>query len=252
MFEHYGSLIITYGVATICWFLIYYKTRFGKYWTTTDAHTEPYSKPYWELLFAFLAVLAIIAIGQLYINNLLIPNASNNNLVDALNQLLIFSPTFILLFIRKQSVNTIWLKPTFLLQRLSIGVVISILAMILYHLVRKDASPLHEFLLSVYHPSNISHLTQVFLEDCTIALLFYRLTYWIGDKWSIVIVAILFALAHIPSLMANGASIQELQNLLFDTMIGTIVFTALTKSKDIAWFIPLHFVMDMAQYHGGN
>jgi len=92
---------------------------------------------------------------------------------------------------------------------------------------------------------------QVFLEDITIALIFVRLSAWIGSKKAIVLVAILFAAGHIPSLLANGFVITELGSLLFDMAIGIVILSALSKSKDIWWFFMLHFALDMTQFYGG-
>ncbi|QSE98969.1 hypothetical protein [Fulvivirga lutea] len=250
MFEHYGSLITSYALATIVWYVLYSYTSFGRFWKD-DANPEM-QKPSLELLYATFAIIGIIGVGQLYVNNLLIPNSGNYKLIDALNQALIFSPVFILLLIRKQSTETIWLSKRNVGIRIVIGFGISLIALLVYHLERNNTAPIGEMLGNVYQPRNISHLVQVFMEDCAIALLFFRLSAWVGQKWSIAIVAFLFAAAHIPSLISTGASIQEFQNLFLDTLIGTIVFTALSKSKDIAWFFPLHFALDMTQYYGGQ
>ena len=89
------------------------------------------------------------------------------------------------------------------------------------------------------------------MEDITIALIFVRLSAWIGNKRTIVIVAILFAAGHIPSLLTNGFVITELGSLLIDTFLGILILSAVSKSKDVWWFFMLHFALDMSQFYGG-
>ena len=90
------------------------------------------------------------------------------------------------------------------------------------------------------------------MEDITIALLFVRLSECIGRKWTIGIVAILFAAGHIPSLLSNGATTNELLTLFIDAAIGIIILSAVSKSRDVWWFFMVHFVLDMSQYYGGT
>lgn len=89
------------------------------------------------------------------------------------------------------------------------------------------------------------------MEDITIALIFVRLSEWIGRKWSIGIVACLFAAGYIPSLLASGLTANGLGTLGIDAVIGVVVLAAVSKSKDIWWFFLVHFALDMPQYYGG-
>jgi membrane protease YdiL (CAAX protease family) len=202
-----------------------------------------------EFIYSIIAVLAILGIGQLYINKLLIPT-KGNVVLDAINQFIIFSPAFILILIRKQSFDTLWLPNSKIGIRLLIGFFISVAGILVYWVTKNDANDLSSILLNTYHYQNTSHLVQVFMEDVTIALVFARLSSWIGNKWSIVIVAVLFAAGHIPSLLANGATIIEMSSLLADTLLGVIVLVAVSRSRDIWWFVMVHFVMDMTQFYG--
>ncbi|WP_271728575.1 CPBP family glutamic-type intramembrane protease [Aquimarina algiphila] len=93
---------------------------------------------------------------------------------------------------------------------------------------------------------------QVFMEDITIALLFVRLSAWINRKWTIILVAILFACGHIPSFVAGGATLIELSSLLIDTCIGILILTVISKSKDVWWFFMVHYALDMSQFVGST
>ena len=63
-----------------------------------------FKKPWLEFVYAIIAVLMILGIGQLYMRAMLIHN-NENNYIDALNQFLIFSPAILLILIRKLLVN---------------------------------------------------------------------------------------------------------------------------------------------------
>lgn len=62
----------------------------------------------------------------------------------------------------------------------------------------------------------LPHVVQVFLEDMAIGVLFVRLGALVGRPW-------------LPAPIAG-------------------VFFVLQRSRDIPWFFPVHFVMDMSQY----
>lgn len=247
MKDHYIALMPAYGTVALLWFLIHRKFR--KPW---DEEIEiQFSKPWLELIFAFLAIVFILILGQIYQNDMLVSN-KNNQFIDSINQFIIFSPTVALLLIRKQSLQTIWLPKSNIPIRLLVGLCLAFFALLVYWIIRKDASDFSSILINTYNPKNISHFVQVFMEDITIALLFVRLIAWIGRKWSIVIVSFLFAAGHIPALISNGFVINEISGLLIDVAIGVIIFAALSKSKDIWWFFVVHFTLDMTQFYGGS
>lgn len=245
MSPHYISLLSSYSVGMGLWFLLNY--LFPSLWRQEGRIN--FNKPYLEFILSIIAVLTILGIGQLYIRGLLIPN-DGNNFLDAINQLIIFSPVFVLILIRKQSVMTLWLPKSRIIIRLFVGLILALCCIFTYWLTRSDTNGLGNILTNIYHYQNISHLVQVFMEDVTIALIFVRLSVWIGNKWSILIVAILFSAGHIPSLLTNGASLIDLSSLLIDTFLGVLVLIAVSKSRDIWWFFMIHFAMDMTQFYG--
>ena len=246
MTTHYIALVPAYATAAGLWFLI---SHFFKTLWNTEVTTE-FKKPWLEFVYAIITVMMILGIGQLYMRAMLIPN-NGNNYFDALNQFLIFSPTIILIALRKQSTETIWLPKSKILLRISIGLVIALSSLFIYWLIRKNAASYVNILSNTYNPKNISHLVQVFMEDITIALVFVRLSAWIGNKRTIGIVAFLFAAGHIPSLLSSGASIVEISSLFIDIFIAVVILSAVSKSKDVWWFFMVHFALDMSQYYGG-
>lgn len=248
MNPHYMALAPAYALVTILWFTIY--KVIGIPWNKKT--NLNFQKPWLEFLYAVFAVAAILCIGQLYIHDLLVPNSNNNYYIDAINQLLIFSPTIFLLLIRKQPSITVWLPTSHILIRLFWGLTLALSSMVFYWLFRKDATSLVSIISNTFHLKNISHLVQIFMEDVTIALLFVRLSEWIGGKLTIGIIAFLFAAAHIPSLISHGATLNELMTLFIDAGIGVIILSAVSKSRDLWWFFMVHFVMDMTQFYGAK
>ena len=131
-----------------------------------------------------------------------------------------------------------------------VGLFLAFCGLTVYWLTRSDSNEISFLFSNIYNYKNISHLVQVFMEDITIALVFVRLTTWIGNKWSIIIVATLFSAGHIPSLISNGATFVEISSLSIDIILGLLVLTAVSKSRDIWWFFMVHFALDMTQFYG--
>lgn len=243
MDAHYVSLIISYGSCVGLWFLA---SRFLPIWESRAPIR--FKKAYLEFIYSVAAVIVILLIGQLYIRDLLIPG--EGEVIDAFNQALIFSPTIWLVLVRKQDEQSVWLPFSHIATRLLIGFAIAVSGILVYWGTRSDAPGLWQILSNTYHVQNTSHAVQVFMEDLTIALVFVRLQAWIGTRWTIGIVAALFAAGHIPSMVANGASLQELSSLILDTGLGVMVLWAVSRSRDIWWFFMVHFAMDMMQFYG--
>jgi hypothetical protein len=70
----------------------------------------------------------------------------------------------------------------------------------------------------------------------------------LGNTLSIVLAALLFTGAHLPTLIAQGASPAEALNLFLDAGLGLLALAILRRSQDIWWFWCVHFAMDMMQF----
>jgi hypothetical protein len=91
-------------------------------------------------------------------------------------------------------------------------------------------------------------MAQVGLEDLTIAILFVRLAQAAGRLGATLVVACLFAAGHIPAMLAQGASWLEVAGTLRDAGLGVAVILVLQRSRDVLWFWPLHYCLDMTQF----
>lgn len=76
----------------------------------------------------YFAIMLILGIDQLYLRGMLF-TSNGNNYVDALNQVLIFSPTILLVLIRKQSMHSIWLPKSNILTRIILGFSMGIISL---------------------------------------------------------------------------------------------------------------------------
>jgi hypothetical protein len=81
-----------------------------------------------------------------------------------------------------------------------------------------------------------------------IAILFVRFAAALGARRTILLVAILFALAHVPALVQSGASASSLGHLVLDAALAVGILTVLQRSADVWWFWVVHFAMDMTQF----
>lgn len=246
--SHYQSLFFGYGTALALWLGL--ARLFPALWPKTKPPT--FEHPWREVGWVILAALGTIGIGQLYVHDWLLPASGTwKPLLDAFNQTLIFLPILLVLPLRKQSAVTAWLPQKQIVYRVILGVGIAICAILVFTTVRAGNDSVWTVLSNVYHVQNLPHLVQVLAEDIAIALLFVRLRAAIGLRWSIALVAVLFAAGHIPAMLANGASLAELQSLILDAVLGCSVLAVLYRSADIWWFWGVHFAMDMMQFYTG-
>jgi hypothetical protein len=100
----------------------------------------------------------------------------------------------------------------------------------------------------IFRYANLDEAVQVLLEDLVIAVLYVRIAAAMGQARAVVLVAVLFAAGHIPTMLAQGASVTELASLFLDTGLGVAVIMTLQRSRDILWFWVVHFSMDMLQF----
>jgi hypothetical protein len=215
-------------------------------------------QPWWDTLWAFLAALATIAIGQLYTRGMLLPKGSivDPVLTEALNQMIIFSPFILLLIVRRQPFTTAWLSSRHLVERLVIGFILAIAAICVFVLIRQPSDTLGTILGNVYHPKNSGYATQIFLEDIAIAVVFVRFRSAVGAKWFLIVliaVAFLFSASHYPAKLSQGLSFMTAtRDVIIDGALVASVIYVLQRSKDIVWFWFIHFAMDMMQFYTAN
>lgn len=251
---YYAALTLAYAVGLLGWWLIsLWKLEIWKY----DSEYR-FQHPWRETLWVVLAAIATVGIGQLYSHQLLLPQSSviESPIASSINQIIIFSPFLLLLFLRHQPFSTVWLPSRSPSIRVAVGVVLALCSVVTFYLMRKPELSLFDILMGVYHPKNLGYAVQVFLQDFSIAMLFVRFKAAVGQKWflwAIIGVAFLFSAAHYPLKMDQGLSfLTATREVLIDGLLVSAVLYVLQRSQDILWFWCIHFAMDMMQFYAGN
>lgn len=247
-FGQYIGLYAAYGTGALVW-LIALRTM-PSLWPAGASSGITFAKPWREVLWALLACLGVVAVGQAYQHGLRLPvHGSWGTLAESINQVMIFSPVILLLVLRRQGLSTAWLPTKRVPQRLVVGVAVSLAALAAYGLARHELDRYGMYLSRIYTLGNADKAVQVFLEDVSIAVFMCRLTAAMKRPWiSAGLVGALFAAGHIPAMLSHGAAGGDLLGLVLDGLLGLFMVRILQRAGDIWWFWCLHFMLDMTQF----
>ncbi|MBS1508581.1 MAG: hypothetical protein JSS79_18235 [Bacteroidetes bacterium] len=213
--------------------------------------------PSYKRLFVMIAcIVAVIAIGQLYVYGFLMPEitAGSIRIGESINQVLIYSPFLIYALLEYCRGSEIWVPKQHWKQSLMMGTLLSFVAMIVFWFLTRH----HSFLTIVhnaYHVKNTHHAVQIFLEDLSIALLVSQLTLAVMPRHVIsgtLLVALAFAFAHLPGNLHAAPLMTLIIERLCDAALVFGVVQALRQTRDFLWLFPIHFAMDMMQFYGGS
>jgi len=160
---------------------------------------------------------------------------------------LIYSPIFIALIIRKQRLNTVFISTRDIPAKAGFGLAASLLSIVVFIGLRGEWNRFNDIILDAINPETLSSFPAIFFENVAVAFLFVRLKWVMGIKWAIAIPAILFALAHVPGSLAEGDPIGHIVTFFFLTggLTTFILYTAY-RSRDIIWLGFVHYFMDIA------
>jgi hypothetical protein len=241
MDPHYVGVASGYGAATLALWLLVVVAK------SIVAAPEPvaFQRPWLESGIVIAAAVATIGIGQLYLRDMLLPD--NGVAFRTLNQAAIFAPILLAVFSLPARMRGAGLPLAAPMAGLGVGVALAAGAVVVYALAR-EFSP-GDVVTDIVAIDNIPHAAQVLFEDIAIAALLLRLRSAVGPAWSIVLAAALFAVGHIPAMLASGATLAEMTSLLFDTAIGIMVVGAILRTRSIWWFWPLHTALDLTQFY---
>lgn len=241
MDAHYFGLIAGYAAATAVLWALWFVAR------PLVAAPGPlrFERPWLEVGLVILAVLATIAVGQAYLRDMLLTD--EGPVLQSANQALIFAPILIAVALRPHRIAGGGLPLGMSTVGLPIGLVLAAGALAIYALTRgEDIGALFH---SVVRIDNAPHAAQVLFEDIAIAALLLRLNSALGARWAVVLVAGLFAAAHIPAMLTGGAELIELGTLVLDTLLGVMVMGAIIATRSIWWLWPVHLAMDLTQFY---
>ena len=242
---YYYGLLAGYATAILACLLV--ARLLPALWPRREAVLFPH--PWREVAWALLGVVGVLLIGQLYVRHWLLPARSLwEPLIEGANQALIFLSILAVPLFRHHGLDTAWIPVDRIWARLLVGLLLAALAVLAFSLVAPGYNGWLAIYPRVYSPKNFGLLVQVFCEDVAIAILLVRFRAAIGLWATILLVAILFAAAHIPAMVATGASLSELARLVMDAGLGTVVLFVAQRSADVWWLWCVHFAMDMMQF----
>lgn len=242
---HYPALVVGYAAAMVGWLLLSW--RFRDLWPA--ARPVEFPHPWRSIGAVMIGGVAVLLVGQAFVRGWLLPEQGPlGPVLGAVNQVVIFAPLLLVPMLRKETAASAWLSMQRLPARLAAGAGLAVLALGMYTLVRDGSDGLPAVLPHAFSYGRLDEAVQVLLEDITIAILFVRIAAAVGPRKATALVALLFAVGHIPALLAGGAAPAELLSLVRDVLLAIALITILRRSRDIVWFWPVHFVMDMSQF----
>lgn len=209
----------------------------------------PSRRPNLDMILALLTAVLVLGIGQVYRAGWLLPepDGSWRWIVYNLNMIIIYSPVFVLLVVRKQSAASIYLSPRGMGVKLLIGVVLGIFSVTVYLLMRGEMSRFNGILSEAVRPQALTHFLAVFLEGAGLAFLFERIRWAFGLKVALLVPAALFAAAHVPRQLDSDDTIGEMAAyFVLNTSVAAGVLLILYRSKDVCWIGVVHYLMDNA------
>jgi hypothetical protein len=243
--DHYPPLVIAYAIGLGGWLLA--SRLMPQVWPREPS--GGLARPWKEFGIAVVGAAGILVMGQLWTRGIRLPEqGAAGPILGAINQVLIFAPIVLAVLVRRQPWATAWLPPGRVGVRLLVGLGLAAIAVTAYSLLRVGADAGWVLLSRVWRCEHLDVMTQVFLEDLTVAILYVRLAGAVGSRWATVVVACLFAAGHVPAMVSQGITWSEWSGLLRDAGLGMAVILLLQRSRDIVWFWCIHFSLDMTQF----
>jgi len=206
-------------------------------------------KPWRELALAGVAVVGVFALGLAWRFSFLLPAASGwlHHVSWTLNNVIIYSPVFILLAIRKQGLNTVFLSKAEIGRKAAIGGLLAIVGAVVFLGLRGELADLPGVLRGVVEPDSATNFLPVFLEGVVLVFLFVRVRWALGFWPAVLIPAILFAVGHIPRQLASGDALGTMMvDFAFNIFLPATILYVVAQSRDIVWIGIVHYVMDIA------
>lgn len=205
--------------------------------------------PYWDLALVIAAGAGIFLLGGAYRAGWLLPTGSSaaGRLGWMADNLIIYSPIAAVLLVRRQSPRTIFLSPVRLPEKIALGLVLGIVAVVVYSAPRGELSEVPRYLASALRTEKLVDFLPVFLEGVALAFAFVRLRWVVGTAAAIAIPSLLFAAAHVPGqLAADRDAVHVAVFFVFNTALPAAILWTVQRSRDVIWIGLVHYLMDIA------
>jgi len=190
-----------------------------------------------------LAVAGVLGLGELYRHGWLFPATPLGWVAD---NLIIYSPILLVLIARRQRGDTVYLSHRGVHKKVLVGSACALASAAAFLALRGE---LDRFpgLFTSWSSKRTADFVPVFLEGVALAFLLVRLQWVWGRAAAVSIPALLFALAHVPSQLAEGRSVAELVAFFaVNTGLVAFVLLVLQRSQDVIWLGLVHYLMDVA------
>jgi len=251
VFDHYLGLTGAYAIAILGWWIAFSLLRRAEKAPTPWREPAPYEleRPWRELGIALLGAIGVLLIGQLWSRGWMLPATGPlAPPIEAVNQILIFVPVLLVPVLRRQGLRTALLPTVGWATRLVVGVVLAGLALSVYALLREGSRGPLAMAGAILRFENLDEAVQVLAEDLAIGIVLFRLASAVRRRWAVAGVAALFAVGHVPALVADGVGIEGMANLVLDLGLGVMILGTVLRSADVLWFWPIHTVLDLTQF----
>jgi hypothetical protein len=162
--EHYAPLVIAYMAGLGGWLVA--SRVMPQVWSQDPV--EGFAHPWKEFGIALVGAVGILAMGQLWIRGIRLPEQGVlGPVLGAINQVLIFTPILLVIVIRRQSWATAWLPRQRIAMRLLVGLVLATLAVATYSLLRAEADAPWVMLGRIWRYEHFDEMVQVFNDHVT-------------------------------------------------------------------------------------
>lgn len=241
--DFFGPVALAYGAACALWFVAR-AIRPGA-WQEEPAY-RPARRPWLEFLWVAVVVVGILGLGELWRQNYLLPRDAGL-LAFSISQLIVWSPLFVVLLLRRQPLQTVYLSGEGLPTKIVTGIVLGAVALLAFLLPRGELHRLGAILEDAGSARAWGHFVPVFLEGVGIVYLFERLRWCVGTRWAIAVPAVVFALAHVPGSLEEGRGMGHILAFsLFNSAMVVGILWTVWRSRDVVWLGIVHWLMDIA------
>jgi hypothetical protein len=206
-------------------------------------------RPVLDFLLALAAAAGILLLGSVYRHGWLLPTAPTlaGRIGWLVDNLIIFSPLAALLWIRGQSIDTIFLSPRRWFEKILLGLALGIVSVSIYLGLRGEFSDLPRVLAASVAPDKLVDFLPVFLEGVAVAFGFVRFRWLVGLVPALLVPAAVFAAAHIPGQLADERTLATIVAFfLFNTTLAAAILWVVQRSRDVIWLGLVHYLMDIA------
>lgn len=202
-----------------------------------------------DLLLAVLVPVAILLLGQAWFAGWLRWHWSGawDHLAYLLAQVLIWSPLWLVLWWRHQSVTTLWLPRDHLWLRVGAGALLGCLGAVAYLAMTGDLARLPGVLARAATLPAWAHALPVLLEGCGVAFVFVRLQWALGRAVAALVPGVLFALAHVPRALEAGDPVEQIVLIcLMNTALVALLLVWMQRFRDMVTIGVAHWLWDLA------